>query len=217
MKKFPLLSIHTKTGILKTHTLIGMGFQSCVFIFKDFFNIILRMSYIKTKLSKKNKNILNDIYEELEEITLPSRFQKTAAQGHSLRTGACNQKGARQVCFGYSLYRGNKQLSVFTKKYPYIMELFKEFIGSHYPDFHFNSVYVNKNVRCKRHLDSKNIGKSLLVGLGEYTGGETVLYINDNTKKFNIQNYSLVFNGSEIEHRSLPFKGTRYSLVFFKN
>lgn len=173
------------------------------------------MSYIKTKLSEEDKDILDEIYEELEEITLPSRYQKTGAQGHSLRTGACNQKKAKQVCFGYSNYRGKKQLSMFTKKYPYIMELFEEFIDSHYPEFEFNSVYVNKNVKCKKHLDSKNVGESLLVGLGGYMGGETSLYINNKELKLNIQNNSLIFNGSEIEHRSLPFKGTRYSLVFF--
>ena len=30
-----------------------------------------------------------------------------------------------------------------------------------------------------------------------------------------IKTNSLIFNGSEIPHESDPFKGTRYSLVFF--
>ena len=175
------------------------------------------MSYIKTKLSGEDKDILDEIYDELEEINLPSRFQKVGAQGHSRRTGACSQKQARQTCFGYTIYQCKKQLSLFTKKYPYMMELFEEFIDSHYPGFEFDSVYVNKNVKCKKHLDSKNVGESLLVGMGEYTGGQTVLYINGREHKFNIQNNSLIFNGSEIEHRSLPFSGTRYSLVFFNS
>ena len=175
------------------------------------------MSYIRTKLSEEDKEILEEIYEELEEITIPTRFQKVGAQGHSLRTGACNQKKARQVCFGYSLYRGKKQLSSFTEKYPRVTNLFKEFMESHCPTFKFNSVYVNKNVVCKKHLDSKNVGESLLVGLGDYTGGQSVLYINNKERKFHIKSQSLIFNGSEIEHRSLPFKGTRYSLVFFNS
>lgn len=175
------------------------------------------MVYEKNKLSKEDKEILSEIYEELEEITLPSTYQKTGGQGHQVRTGSVKQKNARQSVFGYSNYKQKKQLSKFTKKYPYMMDLFEEFINSHYPEFIFDSVYVNRNVVCKKHIDSKNIGESLLVGLGKYTGGQTVLYINGKERKFHIKSNSLVFNGSEIEHKSLPFVGTRYSLVFFKS
>ena len=31
------------------------------------------------------------------------------------------------------------------------MDLFKEFIDSHFPEFEFNSVYVNKNVVMHAH------------------------------------------------------------------
>ena len=173
------------------------------------------MSYIIKKLSEEDRDILNNIYDKLEKITVPKRYQRTAAQGHSLRTGACNQKNARQVCFGIVKYQGKYTISKYSKIYPEMMDLFKEFIDSHFPDFEFTSVYVNKNVECKKHIDSKNVGESLLVGLGDYTNGETSLYL-DKEHIFDIQNNSLIFNGSEIEHRSLPFKGTRYSLVFFK-
>jgi len=176
------------------------------------------MSYIKTKLSIEDKEILDDIYDELEEITLPLSYRKGGkkdTQGHRVRTGACSQKQARQACFGNTNFQGKKQVSSLTKKYPYMMDLFDEFIDNHFPEFEYDSVYVNKNVKCKKHLDSSNVGESLLVGLGEYTGGESILYINNKERKFNIKNYSLIFNGSEIEHKSLPFHGTRYSLVFF--
>lgn len=176
------------------------------------------MSYIKTKLSEEDKEILEEIYEELEEITLPLTYRKKGkSQGHQVRTGSNKQKQARQTCFGYTLHQSKKQLSVYTKKYPYMMDLFKEFMDSHYPTFKFNSVYVNKNVVCKWHKDSKNVGESLLVGLGDYTGGQTSLKINDKERKFHIKSQSIIFNGSEIEHKSNTFKGTRYSLVFFNN
>jgi len=83
------------------------------------------MNYITTKLSEEDKHILDKIYRHLEDIKLPSRFQKVGAQGHSKRTGACTQKGARQTCFGYTTYKGRKQLSVNTKKHPCIMDLFR--------------------------------------------------------------------------------------------
>ena len=175
------------------------------------------MSYIRTKLSNDDKEILDKIYDELEKITLPTSYCSDRRRGdhHSVKIGVTSQKNARQAVFGLTKYRGKLQTSSCSKKYPHIMQLFKEFIDSHYPEFKFKSVYVNKNTIAKKHLDSKNTGESLLVGFGSYIGGKTVLYTSDGEETFSIKSHSLMFNGSEIEHESEPFKGTRYSLVFF--
>jgi len=174
------------------------------------------MTHKLTKLSNKDSKILSDIYNALEKILLPTTYQKTGGQGHQVRTGATKQKGARQALFGIRNFRKGKQYSKYYRTYPHIIKLFNEFISSHYPDFKFDSVYVNKNVVCKKHLDSNNVGKSILVGLGPYTKGRLILYINGKEKKFHIKSQSIMFNGSEIEHRSETFNGTRYSLVFFR-
>lgn len=175
------------------------------------------MSYKRTKLSDGDKKILEEIFRELEKITLPSTYRSGNNHNyHQVRTGSIDQKGARQTVFGYSKYRQKKNISKYTKLYPHILPLFESFIKSHKPSFNFDSVYVNKNVVCKRHVDSKNVGETLLIGLGKYTGGQTVLYINNKELKFHIKSSSLIFNGSELEHRSLPFEGIRYTLVFFK-
>ncbi len=176
------------------------------------------MSYIKTKITNSDKEILKEIQESLEKITLPTSFSNSTTRGinHAVKTGTTGQRGARQTVFGIVKYKGVKQNSKFLGKYPHMMDLFKKFISSHHPGFAFDGVYVNKNTTCKKHLDSKNVGESLLVGFGSYTGGQSILYFNDKEHKFNIKASSLKFNGSEIAHKSLPFEGTRYSLVFFK-
>ena len=171
------------------------------------------MSFIKTKLTVEDKEILKEIYNELEKIRIPTTYN--GGTYHSVKTGTTGQKDARQACFGRVKYKGKIQTSSYSKKYPYMMTLFKKFIDSHYSQFKFRSVYVNKNTICKEHLDSKNVGESLLVGLGSYTGGRTTLYIDDKPLCFHIKSNSLIFNGSEIPHKSESFKGTRYSLVFF--
>ena len=175
------------------------------------------MTYIKTKLSQEDKEILRKIYEELEEITISTSYSSQGlGQKHAVKTGTTSQINARQTCFGKVKYRGQIKESKSSIRYPHILPLFREFMNSHCPEFKFKCVYVNKNTICKQHLDSKNSGESLLVGLGPYTGGKTILYIDDKPKKFHIKSNSLIFNGSEIPHKSEPFKGTRYSLVFFK-
>ena len=170
----------------------------------------------RIEITKQDQKILLSIEEALERITLPTTYRERGnSQGHSKKTGANKQKGARQACFGYTHSQGKKQLSVHSLKYPHILELFTKFMESHNPSFEFGSVYVNRNVQCIKHLDSANVGESLLVGLGDYTGGETRLYLDDEVKDVDIKTQSLIFNGAEIEHETLPFEGTRYSLVFF--
>ena len=175
--------------------------------------------YTKTKLSDKDKIILKEIYNELEQIHIRSTFSTGKGSYHAKKTGTTDQKDGRQTSFGITTYQGQKQKSESTIKYPYFIPLFKKFIKSHYPEFKFKTVFVNKNTICKEHLDSANTGESLLVGLGPYTGGRTILHTGknfDKEKKFHIKTYSLLFNGSEIPHESEPFDGTRYSLVFYK-
>ena len=167
------------------------------------------------KLSNEDKNILKEIYDELEKIYIPTTFQNVGGYGHQVRTGAVSQRGARQTCFGLSFYRGKKRTALYSEKHPHIDILFKKFINSHNPEFDYDSVYVNKNVVCKKHIDHKNAKSSLIVGIGEYSGGETVLELEEGEKEFDIKNQSLIFDGSKIPHYNNEFEGLRYSLVFF--
>ena len=174
------------------------------------------MVYVMTELTKEDDQMLDELNKALETINIPQSYRKQPGLfNHGIRTGTTGQRGARQACFGMIRYQGQVKETVVSIKYPHIMPLLKKFMASHRPDFPFTNVYINKNTVCKKHVDSKNVGKTLLVGFGDYSGGKTVLHINDETIKFNINRNSLIFNGSEIQHESEPFEGTRYSLVFF--
>ena len=88
----------------------------------------------------------------------------------------------------------------------------------HDPKFKFKSIQYNKSHRTAYHVDGKNVGESYIIGLGNYTGGEVVVYDEDgkNPKKHNIKNKFLKFNGSIYPHETAPFKGERFTLVFYK-
>lgn len=79
-------------------------------------------------------------------------------------------------------------------------------------DFDFDGVQINRNVLCPPHKDTKNIGDSLLIGFGEYEGGETLI----EGVKHDIYHTPVIFNGYEKEHSVCPFEGERYSVVLFK-
>jgi hypothetical protein len=60
-------------------------------------------------------------------------------------------------------------------------------------------------------LDKKNVGDSLLVSFGVYTGGEIII----NNIEYNAYEKATIFNGSLLEHYNKEFIGTKYSLVFY--
>ena len=126
---------------------------------------------------------------------------------------------------GYLSPTKNRTLDEETGKYrtkvydehPELKEVFKEFATYHFPHFEYSQVQMNKNFCCPPHVDSKNIGESVLCCFGDYKGGETCLYINDKIVKVNPNEEPQIFNGSKLLHWVQPYKGTRYSLVFFNN
>jgi hypothetical protein len=146
------------------------------------------------------------IYLMLEKISLYKIVGGRNRMGFPPRRGAV---------FGYTKARyGRKSgdyydISHFSRKYPEIYEELKN-IGNHY-QFSFKSIQVNKNLVCPKHLDKKNVGESLLVSFGVYTGGEIIV----NDIEYNAYEKPIIFNGSILEHYNKEFIGTKYSLVFF--
>ena len=104
---------------------------------------------------------------------------------------------------------------------PDLKLLFKRFADFYFPEFIYHQVQMNKSFPCPPHFDSKNVGESVLVAFGNYLDGRTCIY-NETTKK--IEKYDarlepLIFDGSKKLHWVEPIRsrGTRYSLVFFKD
>ena len=169
------------------------------------------------KYSSHDSALLKQIYDALEEIKLPTVFcSKGKGPNHAEKTGCTRQKDARQCVFGSVKRHGTVFRTAITRKNPHIFTLMKKFVLSHKPDFRFTSVQVNRNCVCKKHIDGSNRGVSLLVGFGPYTHGRTILFLPSGEKRVHIRTRSLIFDGSKIYHASEPFRGKRYSLVFFK-
>jgi hypothetical protein len=85
-------------------------------------------------------------------------------------------------------------------------------LGHRIVPFRFTTVQVNYNYKTKTHIDKNNVGDSVIVGLGDYKGGDLLV----EGKAYNIKYHPLQFNGAEMEHGTAPYTGNRYSLVFFR-
>ena len=131
------------------------------------------------------------------------------------KSGCSNRRGFPDkhlaMTFGlvWKRFEHKSGVSAHTKKHPEIWELIKA-IGES-TGWSFSSVHVNKNVLCPPHKDSKNAGKTLLVAFGDYIGGESVV----EGVAYDIDLKPVIFDGSKLLHWTMPFIGTRYSLVFY--
>jgi len=76
--------------------------------------------------------------------------------------------------------------------------------------FEATAFQVNRNFRCLPHKDRGNIGFSVIVGFGDYKGGELIV----GGQTHDIQHKPLLFDGTLI-HETKPFTGTRYSVVMY--
>mgnify|MGYP001298998194 CR=1 FL=1 len=114
-----------------------------------------------------------------------------------------------------------KMLSMKTRepKYKKLFRESKKLMRLKDPKFKFTSIQYNKNHRAARHRDAKNTGISYIIGLGDYKGGELTIFdeYEKNPVNHDIKNKFYTFDGSKYPHETRPFKGERYTLVFYSN
>jgi hypothetical protein len=153
----------------------------------------------------------NVLYDMLEYVSIP-------------RVGAtCGRKNFgvhRSTTLGITRGRFNGiiGLSHFSKKYPHIYEEVKrigKLLGAD-----GESVQLNHNVVCPKHLDGNNIGESILVSFGEYAGCNIVVAKEQGGDSpfvaYNTFCQPIRFNGSLHEHYNTnDLVGNKYSLVYF--
>ena len=77
-----------------------------------------------------------------------------------------------------------------------------------------STIAINRNAQFRPHTDSgagAGQSTSLIVGLGTYSGGELMV----EGEKHDIRYKAIEFNGWKQRHWTMPFKGERFSLVWF--
>lgn len=162
---------------------------------------------------------IQDLLYELQNTTITLVSNKmgrarTFGTHRAMTMGMVKQRISRKYELSYS-----------SKKYPKLYEAILRFGKT--LDFEFNSIHINHNVVCSRHLDPDNVGKSLLVSFGDYEGCNLIIETEDGLKEYNTNCSPIIFDGTKHYHYNTPFAGTprtpssreksgnKYSLVFF--
>jgi len=178
-----------------------------------------RVQHYAIRNREKYERLKAKLLEELENITIP-RIPKPAPKGdpHTNRGNVIGTIG-RTITFGFGDNRRGWNFYSSNKQYPEVFKALVEFGNAVVPKgWDYQGITVNHGVKAKKHKDKKNIGESVIVGLGDYTGGDLTIWDgNDkNPKDYDIKGKPALFNGGNLYHQTRPFKGNRYTIVFYK-
>ena len=83
-------------------------------------------------------------------------------------------------------------------------------------NFSYTTAYVNKNFSNVPHVDKNNVGMSLAISIGRFTGGRLVCETDDPyvLHAHKTQRRPVIFDGHR-PHWVEPYKGTRYSVILY--
>jgi len=156
------------------------------------------------QLPEINPEEFSELYCMLNQITIPLKNS----------TNSRRQFGKhRSTTFGFirGRFNGKYQLSQPSIKYPSIYKELKR-IGDLICPFAYTSIHLNNNVICPKHKDCNNVGDSLLVSFGDYSGCNIVV---DGTE-YDTNCKPIVFNGTLLEHYNTnDLIGNKYSLIYY--
>lgn len=154
-------------------------------------------------------NWCNAILQCLDEVQFPNSTSRKNV----------SDKPVQAFALGYVPYRGIAYArgkpfgeSKFNLKFDRLYATLNAFMKWLSPEFKYTTIQINKNVKCKPHTDRYNVGSSVLLAVGNFTGGELVI----EGEKYKVKNKPILFNGKE-PHWTTAFRGKRYSIIFFKH
>tara|TARA_R110000803_G_scaffold160071_2_gene224070 strand:- start:1470 stop:2012 length:543 start_codon:yes stop_codon:yes gene_type:complete len=97
------------------------------------------------------------------------------------------------------------------KKYPKVYSHLKKLINIIDPEFQYNAITLNHNFKCLAHFDKANKSPSIIIALGDFTGGELVV----EGCPIDIHWNPLIMNGSTCKHWTNEFVGDRYTIIYY--
>lgn len=146
----------------------------------------------------------DEIICELEARPLPvNKYRKHVGDGRSQAFGVV---GRRSLPPDYSRLCWTR-----SKLYSHLIDF-----ADKYVDISYNAITVNQNYKSNPHKDKHNIGNSLLVSFGDFTGGDLKIHETDLSGNHDIKHKPMIADFSKMLHSTEDWSGNRYSLVFYQ-
>jgi hypothetical protein len=153
------------------------------------------------RLAPVPEDALEEIRKELEAKPIPHNLhRKNSGPGRSGTFGFVNRRGLEP------------DISRLCWRRPRLYHLLLDFGRRYVPFSDWTSIQVNMNYQTAAHRDVGNEGDSYIIGFGAYQEGQLVV----SGEEIDIRYQPVLFNGSQEEHSTKPFIGSRYSIVYFR-
>jgi hypothetical protein len=169
------------------------------------------------------KKLLTEIYNEVNKC---KNSQGKFPSVNNRRCQTITGKRPKSITFGKrpdtqhqrNLFPNEPEFRA-NARYPKLYRLLKEYHKKFHRKHKYSVILVNKQVQFIKHKDKGNVEGStnIIVGCGDYTGGELTLFDeNDIPKSHNIRYQPLEFNPFQY-HQVEEFTGDRVTITYYKN
>ncbi|MFZ4600542.1 MAG: hypothetical protein ACOYNN_18015, partial [Terrimicrobiaceae bacterium] len=167
-----------------------------------------------------------DFLEEVERITVPKiKRSSYYPEGHpkagkvkTFQRDIVIGNIGRTENFGFGKTRSGYKEFVSNKKYPELLKAIVKLGNLVVPKgWRYSAITLNHNVVAKKHIDMVNVGFSVIVAIGDFSNGGLYVYNPDGKGRelLDIHDKPAMFNGAILPHQTQPFKGERYTLIFY--
>jgi len=173
----------------------------------------VKIRYTEIRNREEYNKAKENLLEVLRRTTLPKISMGTYSRGSKLGNIG------RTITFGFGDTRHGIKEYMTNQRYPELFKRLAEFGNRVVPKgWEYNGITLNEGMKAKKHKDSKNLGPSVIVGIGDFTGGGIKVWdANDeNPRVLPLHDKPLMFNGGLLYHETQPFKGERYTMVFYR-
>ena len=182
----------------------------------------------KVRYAKAKEALL----EALSNSTVPPVASRANLLGTESGMMAGKKSGegivARGVAYGFGNNRRGFDYYVKNKQNPELYKALVAFGEAIVPKgWDFQTIQLNHNAKARKHRDKNNVGKSVIIGIGDYNGGELRVWDkeDDKHKDYNIKDRPTMFNGALLSHETQPFNNPteyepgkgRYTIVYFRH
>lgn len=182
----------------------------------------------KVRYAKAKEALL----EALSNSTVPPVASRANLLGTESGMMAGKKSGegivARGVAYGFGNNRRGFDYYVKNKQNPELYKALVAFGEAIVPKgWDFQTIQLNHNAKARKHRDKNNVGKSVIIGIGDYNGGELRVWDKDDNKHkdYNIKDRPTMFNGALLSHETQPFNNPteyepgkgRYTIVYFRH
>jgi hypothetical protein len=169
----------------------------------------------------RNKSAYNKARDELLTLLREHTVKKISNPSMTSSTNRGNVIGTigRTETFGFGDTRRGFAPYATNDKKPELFKALVKFGNTVVPKgFDYQGITLNHGVKAKKHKDAKNVGPSILIGIGDFTGGKIRVWdgADKNPKDFDLHDKPVMFNGGLLYHETQPFNGERYTFIFYK-